>query len=295
MASPADRSGADSMILRGRTCSIQLDCPVIVGILNVTPDSFSDGGRYMAAGNALEQARKMADEGAGLIDIGGESTRPGAPAVALQEELDRVLPVIEAVQKELPVPLSVDTSKSVVASEAVSAGAEFVNDISGLTFDQEMATTVAESGAGLIVMHTRGRPDVMQDDTTYDDVVEEVVAGLMESVKVALNAGIPRDKIVIDPGIGFGKDVRGNLALLKRTRELVAQGLPVMLGTSRKSFIGKVLGKECPHDRLVGGLTTIAFGVAGGAKLFRVHDVAASRDAALMAQAICKGAEWQNK
>ncbi len=234
----------------------------------------------------------MAKDGASLIDVGGESTRPGAPAVTLQEELDRVLPVIEAVQREVALPLSIDTSKSAVAAAAISAGVEFVNDISGLTFDPQMAEVVAGSGAGLIVMHTRDKPDVMQSNTNYDDVVAEVVCSLRGSIDRAEEAGIDSEKIAVDPGIGFGKDVRGNLELLRRTADLTSLGRPIMLGTSLKSFIGRVLSQHDPCDRLAGTLATLALGYAGGARLFRVHDVAAAHHAVLMAQAVCCGAEW---
>jgi len=234
----------------------------------------------------------MALEGAALIDVGGESTRPGAPPITVAEELDRVIPVVEALHRELALPLSIDTTKSAVAAAAVAAGVEFVNDISGLTFDPQMAEVVAESGAGLIVMHTRGKPGSMQQNTQYDDVVEEVVAALRQSVDRAEAAGIHGDKIAIDPGIGFSKDVAGNLELLRRTSALTDLGRPIMLGTSRKSFIGRVLAQNDPGDRLAGTLATIALGYAGGARLFRVHDVAAAHQVTLMAQAVCCGVEW---
>jgi dihydropteroate synthase len=269
-----------------------MDRPYIVGILNVTPDSFSDGGLFLDPQRAIEQGLRMAAEGADLIDVGGESTRPGATQISAQEELDRVIPVVERLSRKIDLPLSIDTSKSVVAREAVSAGAEFVNDVSGLTFDTEMAGEVADSGAGLIVMHTRGRPEVMQRDTQYADLFAEVVAGLSKSIAVAEAAGVARDRIAIDPGIGFGKDVSGNLELLRRTADLAKLGHPVMLGTSRKSFIGRVLGKDDPAERLAGTLATIAMGYTWGARLFRVHDVAAASEAARMAQAVCKGAAW---
>lgn len=292
MADPVGGCQTSGLVLEGRSCVLAMDRPYIVGILNVTPDSFSDGGRFLDLQRATEQGLRMAAEGADLIDIGGESTRPGAAPVSVQEELDRVIPVIEKLGRELGLPLSIDTSKSVVAREAVAAGAEFVNDVSGLTFDDEMAGVVAAAGAGLIVMHTRGRPEVMQRDTRYDDLFTEVAAGLTRSVAAAEAAGVARNRIAVDPGIGFGKDVAGNLELLRRTADLAGLGRPVMLGTSRKSFIGQVLGKDNPADRLAGGLATIALGYAGGARLFRVHDVAAARDAAWMAHAICQGAAW---
>ena len=280
------------MSLAGKTVRLDLQIPCIVGILNVTPDSFSDGGRFCNIDTALEQGRRMAWEGAALIDVGGESTRPGAPSITVTEELDRVIPVVEALRRELALPLSIDTNKSAVAAAAVAAGVEFVNDISGLTFDPLMAEVVAKSGAGLIVMHTRGKPGNMQQNTHYDDVVAEVVAALRQSIECAEAAGVPSDKIAVDPGIGFAKDVGGNLELLRRTVALTDLGRPIMLGTSRKSFIGKVLAQNDPADRLAGTLATLALGYAGGARLFRVHDVAAAHQATLMAQAVCCGAEW---
>ncbi len=282
-----------SLTLAGGRCSLVLDRPHVVGILNVTPDSFSDGGRFYSIELALKQGLRMAADGAAMIDVGGESTRPGADRVSEQEELDRVVPVIETLRRELDLPLSIDTTKSVVAREAVAAGADFVNDISGLTFDDKMAAVVAASGAGLFVMHTSGRPDVMQRITRYADVVKDVITALRRSIEVAEAAGVAHGKIAVDPGIGFGKDLAGNLELLRRTADMTELGRPIMLGTSRKSFIGRVLALDDPAERLAGTLATIALGYAGGARLFRVHDVAAAVQAALMSQAVCLGAEWQ--
>ncbi|MHB8707805.1 MAG: dihydropteroate synthase [Desulfuromonadales bacterium] len=279
--------------LLGRSCRIELDRPRLMGVLNVTPDSFSDGGRFLAAGAALIQARRMAAQGADLIDVGGESTRPGAPPVSEQQELDRVLPVIEALRREIEVPISLDTTKSAVARAAVAAGVEFINDVSGLTFDPAMAGSVAASGAGLFVMHTRGRPETMQADTRYLDLVNEVREALQQSVSAAVAAGVVLERIAVDPGIGFGKDVTGSLELLRRLGELAALGRPILLGTSRKSFIGRVLGQDAPLERQTGTLATVALGVAAGARLFRVHEVGPAREAALMAWAVCQGAQWR--
>ncbi|MDG5468126.1 dihydropteroate synthase [Deltaproteobacteria bacterium IMCC39524] len=284
--------GTPQTYLAGRTLRLDLQAPCIVGVLNVAPDSFSDGGLFCSVNEALEQARSMAREGAALIDIGGESTRPGAPSVDEAEELDRVLPVIEALTRELDLPLSIDTSKSTVAAAAVASGVEFVNDISGLSYDPKMADVVAASGAGLIVMHTRGKPETMQQNTDYEDLVAEVVASLQKSIRCAEQAGVALDKIAIDPGIGFGKDTAGNLELLRQTATLAELGRPILLGTSRKSFIGQVLEQKVPSDRLIGTMATLALGYAGGARIFRVHDVAAARQTVLMAQAVCDGAEW---
>lgn len=280
---------APPLVLRGRSCCLQLDRPRIMGVLNVTPDSFSDGGRFRSLDSGLRQGAALAAEGADLIDIGGESTRPGAPEVSPEEELDRVLPIIEALRRELDLPLSIDTSKSMVARAAITAGAEFVNDISGLQFDPEMARTVAESGAGLFVMHTRGRPETMQKDTRYPDLVGDVLASLDSSLDQARAAGIDEEKLAIDPGIGFGKSVEGNLEILRRLREFHSLGRPVLLGTSRKGFIGKVLGQSDPGERLYGTVATVALGVERGAQIFRVHDVRPAREAALMAWAVISG------
>lgn len=278
--------------LLGRSCRIELDRPRLMGVLNITPDSFSDGGRFLATDAALAQARRMAAQGADLIDVGGESTRPGAPPVSEQQELDRVLPVIEALRREIEVPISLDTTKHAVARAAVAAGVEFINDVSGLTFDPAMAEVVATSGAGLFVMHTRGRPETMQADTRYRDLVGEVRDGLRHGVATAVAAGVVPERLAIDPGIGFGKDAAGNLELLRRLHELAELGRPILLGTSRKSFIGRVLGQSDPAERQAGTLATVALGVAAGARLFRVHEVGPAREAALMAWAVCRGAEW---
>ncbi len=272
----------------GRRCTLSLDRPRIMGVLNVTPDSFYAGSRQVALDDALRQGVRLAEEGADLIDVGGESTRPGAAAVELASELERVVPVIERLAREVDCPLSVDTNKSQVADAAVTAGADFVNDISGLQFDSEMAATVAKSGAGLFLMHTRGRPRSMQQDTRYSDLLGEIIAYLNSAVDQAVTAGISEQRLAIDPGIGFGKSAEGNLEILHRLKELHCLGRPLLLGTSRKSFIGQALGLDNPADRLAGTLATISLGVAAGAQIFRVHDVKPAREAALMAWAICR-------
>jgi dihydropteroate synthase len=274
--------------LAGRSCRLSLERPLIMGILNVTPDSFSDGGRYRSVESALRRGLELAAEGADLIDVGGESTRPGAAPVSAQEEMDRVVPVIEALRREVALPLSVDTSKAAVASASVAEGAEFINDISGLRFDPEMAATAAATGAGLFLMHTRGRPDQMQAETHYADLLGEVVGYLQQGLMQAVAAGVLTEKLAVDPGIGFGKSVEGNLELLRRLPELQSLGRPVLLGTSRKGFIGRIVGRTNPEQRLAGTLATVALGVAGGALIFRVHDVRPARDAALMAWAVCR-------
>ncbi|MCF6179695.1 MAG: dihydropteroate synthase, partial [Geopsychrobacter sp.] len=238
---------------------------------------------------ALTQARKMIQEGADLLDIGGESTRPGAPAVSTQVEQDRVLPVIEALRRESDIPISIDTSKADVAAQALAVGANFINDISGLQFDGQMATVAASSGAGIFLMHPSGRPEVMQRQTVYADLLVDVLTFLQSAAAKAVAEGVPTDAVAIDPGIGFGKDLEGNLLLLKHLDRLVACGYPVLLGTSRKSFIGQILQRSEPSERLAGTLASVALGVERGVQIFRVHDVRPAREAALVAWAVREG------
>lgn len=273
-------------VLYGRDCQLDLSLPCIMGILNVTPDSFSDGGHFDTVDRAVQRGLKMAEEGAAVLDIGGESTRPGAATVSSLEELGRVLPVIEGLRREIDLPISIDTNKAPVAREAIAAGANFINDISGLTFDPEMASVAAYTGAGLFLMHTRGRPAVMQQDTGYANLLEEVIQNLGKSVKIALDAGVDCKKISVDPGIGFGKDTEGNLELLHHLDKFHRLNCPVLLGTSRKSFIGKILNLDNPLDRVTGTLATVALGVEQGVQLFRVHDVRQAREVALVAWSI---------
>ena len=256
-----------------------------MGVLNVTPDSFSDGSLFLDPEKAVARALEMESEGADIIDVGGESTRPFAAPVSAEDEAARVIPVIGRLAGRLKIPLSVDTWKSSVARRALEAGAEIVNDISGCTFDPEMLGLVASSGAGLVVMHTRGRPDEMQRDTTYRALVPEIIEFLRERLADARSWGIEAERIVVDPGIGFGKSVKGNLEILRRLDEFLVLGRPILVGTSRKSFIGKVLDRHV-GDRLFGTAATVALAVAAGASIIRVHDVRQMRDAALMSHAI---------
>ena len=265
--------------------------PCIMGILNVTPDSFSDGSRYLDLDRAEDRAFRMVEEGADIVDIGGESTRPNIAPVDAEEELRRVIPLVERLAERLPIPISVDTYKAVVAREALLAGAEIVNDISGLTFDPAMAATVAEAGAGVVVMHTRGRPDTMQQDTVYGDLIVEVIDYLRRSVSLAEAAGIAKDRIVVDPGIGFAKSAQGNLEILRRLGDFSCLHLPLLVGTSRKSFIGTVLGREV-DERLFGTAATVALAVANGASIIRVHDVREMRDVADMTHAVLHPAAY---
>jgi len=267
---------------------ILLDRPLIMGIVNITPDSFSDGGRFLDPERAVEHALLLEAEGADIIDLGGESTRPGSPAVTEKEETGRILPVLERLAGRLSIPLSVDTWKSSVAAAAIAAGAEIINDISGFSFDPAMAELAAASGVGAVLMHTRGTPQTMQKDTNYKDLMGEISAGLAASARRACVAGLAPEQIVLDPGIGFGKDIQGNLEILRRLSEFTSLGYPLLVGSSRKSFIGKLLGKPATADRLFGTAATVALAVAGGARILRVHDVAAMSDVARMAFAICR-------
>ncbi len=261
--------------------------PCIMGVLNVTPDSFSDGDRFFSTERAVERALAMEEEGADIIDVGGESTRPFARPVDEAEELKRVIPVIERLAGRLRIPLSIDTYKAAVAEKALATGAEIVNDISALTFDERMAEVVATVGAGLVLMHTRARPTVMQKDTEYASIISEISAALRQSLALAEAAAISRERIVIDPGIGFGKGVAGNLEILRRLGEFRALGCPILIGTSRKSFIGNVLGRET-GERLFGTAATVAVALVNGASIFRVHDVKEMRDVLDMTMALCR-------
>jgi len=264
---------------------LSLSRPLIMGILNVTPDSFSDDSHYMDPQRAVERALEMVEEGADIIDIGGESSRPGASAVDEVLESERIVPVISALAGRMNRAISVDTWKSRVARDAMAAGAEIINDISGFTFDSSLAEVVALTGAGVVLMHTRGTPETMQRNTVYGDLLGEVIQGLRGTLLTAEASGIDRRNIALDPGIGFGKDCAGNLEILRRLREFDSLGQPLLLGTSRKTFIGKILGRDI-GDRLHGTAATVAMAVAQGASILRVHDVRAMRDVADMTHAI---------
>ncbi len=263
----------------------------IMGVLNATPDSFSDGGRFVDPEKALAHAREMAAAGADIIDIGGESTRPGAAPLSEEEELRRIIPLIERLSAELAVPISVDTYKSTVAKKAIEAGARIVNDISGLRFSRDMANVVADTGVAVVIMHIKGTPRDMQQDPVYDDVVGEVMSYLEEGLELAIKAGVDREKILIDPGIGFGKTLGHNLLILNRLDEFRALGRPIVLGTSRKKFIGAVLDIPAPEQRLAGTAATVAIGIERGARVLRVHDVALMAQVAKMTDAILKSVQ----
>jgi dihydropteroate synthase len=263
------------------------DRPHIMGILNVTPDSFSDGSLFLDPARAVERALEMQEEGADSIDIGGESTRPFAAPVDEEQELRRVIPVIERLAGCLRVPISIDTYKASVAQAALAAGAEIVNDISGCTFDPRMLEVVSASSAGLIIMHTRGTPTEMQQNTEYSALIPEIISFLRERILAAESCGIPRERIVLDPGIGFGKDLKGNLEILRNLEQFSVLARPLLVGTSRKSFIGTILDRE-PGERTFGTAATIALAVAKGASILRVHDVRQMRDVAIMAHAVMR-------
>jgi dihydropteroate synthase len=264
----------------------------VMGVVNVTPDSFSDGGLFMDAQAAIEHGLQLAREGAAIVDIGGESTRPGAEAVSDEEEQRRVLPVVEGLAAAgIGAQLSVDTSKAQVAAAALRAGATLVNDVTALRGDPKMAGVIADAAATCCLMHMLGTPRTMQQDPRYDDVVSDVKSFLEVRMAFAIESGIAEERIMLDPGIGFGKTVKHNLELLRRLGELVALGRPVVIGTSRKSFLGKITGRDGPHERLPGTIATNVLAYERGARIFRVHEVAPVYDA-LATAAATVGAPW---
>jgi dihydropteroate synthase len=262
---------------------------LVMGIVNVTPDSFSDGGLFDDAAGAVAHGARLADEGADIVDIGGESTRPGAEPVPVTEERRRVLPVIEGLRAARPdVPISIDTRHAAVAIDALSVGASIVNDVSGGA-DDEMLPVVAKAGAGLVLMHMRGEPGTMQDAPLYEDVVAEVHEYLRERVEAAIFAGVHADRLCVDPGIGFGKNVQHNLQLLRSIDRFVDLDAAVMVGASRKRFIGALTAADEPRDRLEGSLAAAILAAANGADIVRVHDVAETVRALRVAHAITRG------
>ena len=261
---------------------------LVMAVLNITPDSFSDGGEFFSLDSAVAHAEQMIVEGADLIDIGGESTRPGSAFVTEEEELQRVIPVIERLAAKSPVPISIDTTKSSVAYAAIAAGAEIVNDISGLRFDPSIADEAAKAKAGLVLMHSRGTPKTMQQLPPVDEILSEVIGELRNSILVAEERGVARDRIAIDPGIGFGKTLEQNVELIAKLNQLVIAfaEFPIMIGTSRKSFLGKLLNGAPADQRLHGTIASVVASVLNGAHIVRVHDVNAAVAAVRVADAV---------
>jgi len=257
----------------------------VMGVLNVTPDSFSDGGKFFGPDKAVERALELAGQGADIIDIGGESSRPGARSVAAEEELERVIPVIKALKGRIGVPISVDTCKAEVARQAVREGASIINDITALRGDPAMAEVAASSGAHVVLMHMLGTPGDMQDKPVYGDVVEDIFAFFVDAIEKASRAGIDSEKIIVDPGIGFGKTLEHNLKILKGLKRFRDLGRPLLAGTSRKSFIGALTGKEA-GDRVLGTAASVAVAVINGADIVRVHDVGMMRDVVSVSDAV---------
>ncbi|KPK76657.1 MAG: dihydropteroate synthase [candidate division Zixibacteria bacterium SM23_73] len=257
----------------------------LMGILNVTPDSFSDGGEFFQVEDAVKQGVRMAEEGADIIDVGGESTRPESDPVTIEEELSRVIPVIEALSKEIDIPISIDTYKSQVAKKALDAGAEMINHISALRFDPQMKKIAAEYQVPIVLMHIKGTPKNMQENPYYDDVIEEIIEYLRESMRLAIDTGIQKENIIIDPGIGFGKRLEDNLNILKNLKKFSILDCPILVGPSRKSFIGKILTLPV-EERLEGSLAALAVSIMNGANIVRVHDVKESKRVACLVDTI---------
>jgi len=258
---------------------------LLMGVLNVTPDSFSDGGLFFDKEKAISHGLRMVEEGADIIDVGGESTRPGSKPLELEEELRRVIPVIELLAKRVDIPLSIDTYKSAVAKRAIEAGAEIINDISGLHFDPTLAQVAAKEDTPLILMHIRGIPETMQKNVHYDSLFSEILRYLRDSIQRAESAGLDPQQVIVDPGIGFGKKVEDNLLIIKNLHEFRILGKPILLGTSRKSFIGKILNADA-GERLEGTISSTAIGVLNGAHIIRSHDVLQAKKAIAVADAI---------
>jgi dihydropteroate synthase len=268
--------------------TLAFDRTLVMGVVNVTPDSFSDGGKWLDPAAAIRHGESLVAAGADILDVGGESTRPGSMPVSMEEQRHRVLPVIEGLRSKLDVPISVDTTSAVVAEHALAAGASLVNDISAFRFDPMMLALLARTGAPGVAMHTANAPLSMQDSPTYDDVVREVYAHLLERLVACEAAGVARAQIVVDPGIGFGKTLAHNLALLRHLPELVELGQPVLVGTSRKRFLGELTGREV-EDRDRATIASCAVAISLGAHIIRVHDVAGGHDVARIVDAIAPG------
>lgn len=263
----------------------------LMGVLNVTPDSFSDGGEFDTLAAALAQAQRLIEAGADILDIGGQSTRPGAVEISLEEELNRVLPVVEALRSQnVSIPISVDTTRAVVAQRAIAAGADMVNDISGGTFDPEMFPVIAQLGVPIVLMHIRGTPQTMQQLTDYQDLIGEIYQFLESQIAAAERAGIKQQNLIIDPGIGFAKTAEQNLELLRQLPTFRSLGVPILVGVSRKSFIGRILNQPDPKNRVWGTAAACCAAIAGSADILRVHDILEMHDVCRVADAI-----WRNQ
>lgn len=258
----------------------------VMGILNVTPDSFSDGGEFHSVDAALTQAQQLVRAGVDILDVGGQSTRPGAETVSLAEELNRVVPVIQAIRQCLDIPISVDTTRADVATAAIDAGADIVNDISGATFDENMLPVVAQRGVPIILMHIKGTPQTMQKLTDYQDLIGEIYEFLQQQIQAAKRAGVSPDQIIIDPGIGFAKNYEQNLEIFKRLCEFKSLNCPILVGPSRKSFIGHILNQPNPQARVWGTAAACCAAIAGHADILRVHDVEPLHDVCRVADAL---------
>ncbi|MBW4556635.1 MAG: dihydropteroate synthase [Trichormus sp. ATA11-4-KO1] len=260
----------------------------LMGVLNVTPDSFSDGGVFNTTAAALAQAQTMVAAGADMIDVGGQSTRPGAEQITLAEELERVIPILQVLRPEIAIPISVDTTRATVAKASVEAGADIINDVSGGTFDSEMLPTVASLDVPIVLMHIRGTPQTMQQMTDYQDLMGEISSFLAAQIAAATAAGIDQKKIIIDPGIGFAKNYEQNLEIFRRLRSLKTLNCPILVGASRKSFIGRILDQADPKARVWGTAAACCAAIFNGADILRVHDVQEMRDVSLVADALLR-------
>jgi dihydropteroate synthase len=289
---PSHNGARKEFVLRCRSGDLRLGKrTLIMGVLNITPDSFSDGGLFFEPHKAIEHGLRMAEAGADLIDVGGESSRPGSDPVPLDEELNRVIPIIEELASRLQIPISVDTYKSQVAERAIEAGAQMINDISGLRFDPQMPTVAVRYDTPLIIMHIKGIPKMMQQDPLYESLMGEIIDYLREGMAKAEQEGVDPHQVIIDPGIGFGKRVQDNLLIINRLSELNTLDRPLLIGTSRKSFIGAVLDAEV-NQRGIGTLASVAVSILKGAHIVRVHDVAPIKQTVDMVDAIINAEEW---
>jgi dihydropteroate synthase len=289
---PSPNGARKRFELRCRGGDLQVgERTLVMGVLNCTPDSFSDGGRFLQPAEAIEHGLLMAEQGADIIDVGGESSRPGADAISPDEELRRVIPIIAGLATRLEIPISVDTSKAQVAEQAIEVGAQIINDISGLGFDPQMPSVAARFDTPLIIMHIKGNPRTMQQAPHYTDVIGEIIASLRAGLERAEQHGVDPHQVIVDPGIGFGKRVEDNLSILNRLDELAVLERPILIGTSRKSFIGAVLDQAI-DQRMIGTLATVAVSVLRGAHIVRVHDVPAVRETAAMVDAILNPEGW---